>query len=213
MNTMNGPHWGPPGYQVPPKKEDAHLHDVTTALHSDGNWWASCQTCGWYSPPCSGEQAAMVTAGRHHEMLAAPKKKMGVGTKIVLLTVAFFTIGLVAVGASGGVGGAVAKDLGLTAQTVTYKVEGTTKMASITYENAGGDTSQQSDIDVPLTRKVDGGQGIVLQGMHRGDFLYISAQNSKEYGSVTCIIEVDGVVVEQNTSHGGYTIATCSGRL
>lgn len=190
------------------------LHDVTTALHSDGNWWASCQTCGWHGPPCSGEQAAIASAGRHHEMLVAPKKKkMGVGTKVILLVVVFFVVGLVAVGASGGVGGAVAKDLGLTAHTVTYKVEGTTKMASITYENANGDSSQQSDIDVPLTRKYDGGQGIVLHDMHRGDFLYISAQNSKEYGSVTCIIEVDGVAVKQNTSHGGFTIATCSGRL
>lgn len=96
---------------------------------------------------------------------------------------------------------------------VTYKVEGTTNMASITYSNAYGDTSQQSDIDVPLTRKSDGGQGIVLNGMSRGDFLYIAAQNSQDYGSVTCIIEVDGVVVKRNTSHGAYTIATCSGSL
>jgi hypothetical protein len=97
--------------------------------------------------------------------------------------------------------------------TVTYKVEGTTTQASITYENANGDTSQQSDIDVPLTRQSDGGHGIVLNGMRRGAFLYISAQNSKRSGSVTCIIEVDGVVVETNTSYGGFTIATCSGRL
>jgi hypothetical protein len=96
--------------------------------------------------------------------------------------------------------------------TVTYIVEGTTKQASITYRNAYGDTSQQSDIDVPLTL-VDGGRGIQMSGMERGDFLYISAQNSEKYGTVSCAIEVDGVRVKQNVSRGGYTIATCSGRL
>lgn len=107
-----------------------------------------------------------------------------------------------------------------TGHTVTYKVEGTTNMASITYSNSQGDTSQQSDIDVPIRRKdtstwsqSDGGYGIRLNGMESGDFLYISAQNSKDSGSITCIIEVDGIVVKTNTSRGGYTIATCSGRL
>lgn len=99
-----------------------------------------------------------------------------------------------------------------TTHTVTYKVEGSTSMASITYSNPYGDTSQQSDIDVPLTLK-DGTPGIQMSGMHRGDFLYISAQNSKEYGSVTCAIEVDGIRVKENTSRGAFTIATCSGSL
>lgn len=99
-----------------------------------------------------------------------------------------------------------------TTHTVVYKVEGTTSMASITYSNAYGDTSQQSDIDVPLTLK-DGTPGIQMSGMTKGDFLYISAQNSKEYGSVTCAIEVDGIRVKENTSRGAFTIATCSGSL
>ena len=45
-----------------------------------------------------------------------------------------------------------------------------------------------------------------------GEFVYISAQNEGEYGSVTCRITVDGVVVSENTSSGAYGIATCEGR-
>jgi hypothetical protein len=40
-------------------------------------------------------------------------------------------------------------------------------------------------------------------------FLYISAQNTGEYGGLTCQITVDGVVVAQNSASGAFTIATC----
>lgn len=104
--------------------------------------------------------------------------------------------------------------------TVTYKVEGSTTLADITYSNSQGDTTQQSDVKVPLRREdsstwsqPDGGFGVRLSGMQSGDFLYISAQNGRDSGSITCKIEVDGIVVKTNTSLGGYTIATCSGSL
>jgi hypothetical protein len=48
---------------------------------------------------------------------------------------------------------------------------------------------------------------------HTGDFVYLSVQNQQPAGSVTCRITVDGVVVSENTSTGGYTIATCQGRV
>lgn len=96
--------------------------------------------------------------------------------------------------------------------TVTYIVEGTTDQASITYQNSQGDTSQQTDIDVPLTRKNDGARGIDVT-MRDGDFFYIAAQNSNESGTVTCEVRVDGEQVRANTSHGGFTIATCSGTV
>lgn len=127
---------------------------------------------------------------------------------------AIFTMSLVAIAAlsSGGGAGSAFSTTPKT-HTVTYRVEGSASVADITYENAFGDTSQESDIDVPLTRERDGGQGLILNDMEKGDFLYISAQNGDDSGSITCIIEVDGVVVKTNTSRGGYTIATCSGRL
>lgn len=187
------------------------IHDVTTQLHSDGNWWATCQTCGWHGPPCAREQVAMASAGHHHQSVVTPKKTHKAAWAVGLGML--FLIGFTAVAGGGGVKSRLGDVTGVSTHTVTYKVEGTTKQASITYENANGDTSQQSDIDVPLTRKIDHTEGLVLSGMKKGAFLYISAQNSEEYGSVTCIIEVDGVRVKENTSRGGYTIATCSGRL
>jgi hypothetical protein len=86
-------------------------------------------------------------------------------------------------------------------RTVTYMVTGDhTNQASITYETPSG-TGQQSDVDVPLTRKSDGGAGIRFT-FQAGDFVYISAQNSNDSGGVTCIIEVDGRVIAENSSSG-----------
>lgn len=145
-----------------------------------------------------------------------PAPKQGWVGKLVLFGV-LFVVGLAVAGAAlgGSEPGGLSSPAAFSAKThtVTYLVDGTTTLADITYENAFGDTSQQSDIKVPLTREGDGGKGLVLNNVRDGAFLYISAQNGKGYGSITCSIEVDGVVVKTNTSRGAYTIATCSGRL
>jgi len=95
-------------------------------------------------------------------------------------------------------------------RTVTYIVTGDhTNQASITHETPSG-TGQPNDVDVPLTRKSDGGAGIQF-AFHSGDFVYISAQNSDESGAVTCSILVDGQIIATNTSSGAYAIATCKG--
>jgi hypothetical protein len=156
--------------------------------------WEDCIHCSFVLP----------------EAVAAPAKKRGGWIAAGLGVLVLFAV--VSSGDDDDSGPGAASSVPLT-HVVTYKVEGTTSQASITFANASGDTSQQSDIDVPLTRKSDSGEGLVLNGMGAGDFLYISAQNSKSSGSVTCAIEVDGIRVKENTSHGGYTIATCSGRL
>lgn len=131
--------------------------------------------------------------------------------KLLVAVIVFFGLGAFAMVGLAATGGP--NLVAPTSHTVVYKVGGTASQADITYRNSTGDTSQQDNIDVPLTRKSDGGQGLILENMHRGDFLYISAQNQDRYGSITCSIEVDGVVVKTNTSHGAFTIATCSGRL
>jgi hypothetical protein len=41
------------------------------------------------------------------------------------------------------------------------------------------------------------------------DFGYISVQNDSDFGSVTCVLIRNGVVIVQNTSNGAYAIATC----
>lgn len=86
---------------------------------------------------------------------------------------------------------------------VTYSVGGSTTAASLTYENEGGNTEQKAQVRVPwaTTFRVESGA-----------FLYVSAQNTNESGGITCEIKLDGAVIEQASSDGAYTIATCSGR-
>ncbi|MCP4542702.1 MAG: hypothetical protein GY832_36735 [Chloroflexi bacterium] len=45
----------------------------------------------------------------------------------------------------------------------------------------------------------------------RGDFLYISAQNENDRGTIACEIVVNNVKVETAESSGAYVIAGCSG--
>jgi hypothetical protein len=60
--------------------------------------------------------------------------------------------------------------------------------ADITYQTPTG-SSQQEGVDVPLTMEKSGEQGMELTGFSPGDFVYLSAQISSEYGgSLTCRI-------------------------
>jgi hypothetical protein len=88
--------------------------------------------------------------------------------------------------------------------------EGTTA-ASYTMVSEDGGTSQ-GNVDLPL-KGVDGKAGLTSSTFKSGAFLYLSVQNSQGYGSVTCQIKVDGVVVSQASGNGGYMIATCKGQV
>jgi len=93
---------------------------------------------------------------------------------------------------------------------VEYFVTGTATTTDITYSTADGSTGQQAGVDVPLAKKSDGSPGIKFAGVRSGAFLYISAQNGGESGTIVCEIAVDGVTIKHVESSGGYTIATCS---
>jgi|SRR3990172_6512500 len=88
-----------------------------------------------------------------------------------------------------------------TTYRVIYKVTGTASRASLTYENAQGGT-EQTVVSIPWQ------ESMIVDS---GDFLYLSAQNEGESGSVTCEIWVDGVKWKESTSRGAYVIASCSG--
>jgi len=95
-----------------------------------------------------------------------------------------------------------------TAHTVVYRVEadaayGSGRTGTVTMQTEGG-TSQGAGL-LPMTA--------TFANFHPGDFVYVSVQNGQALGSVTCRITVDGVVVSENTSTGGYTIATCQGKI
>lgn len=94
-------------------------------------------------------------------------------------------------------------------RTVVYEVEGTATTAGITMKTPTG--TSQATTAVPLLNK-NGAIG-VRATMERGDFAHISAQNKGSSGSITCKITVDGVLISKVTSQGGYTIASCDGRV
>jgi len=94
---------------------------------------------------------------------------------------------------------------------VVYYVEGTAPAVNITFSTPSG-TSQYSNQSLPLRTK-EGRLGVRLGDLPSGTFVAISAQNRDESGSVICRIEVDGAVISQNRSSGGYVIASCDGTV
>ena len=80
---------------------------------------------------------------------------------------------------------------------VKYRVEADNG-ASLTYM-AHGSTEQR---EVPRSGSL---RFVALPG----EFLYVSAQNMGESGEVTCRIYVDGELVQDATSEGAYSIASC----
>lgn len=92
---------------------------------------------------------------------------------------------------------------------VAYHLSGSATQADITYLTGSGGTEQQQGIDVPMVNKA-GGDGLFFTAQP-GDFLYFSAQNGGEFGSLTCTITENGRVISRQTSTGGYSIVTCQG--
>ena len=90
-----------------------------------------------------------------------------------------------------------------TTYSVTYKVSGSASEASMTYSNSSGGTEQKKTY-IPWQTSFTA---------EPSTFLYVSAQNQGDTGSVTCEIWVDGELYKTSTSSGAYTIASCSGSV
>lgn len=115
-----------------------------------------------------------------------------IGVVLLMLLVAYF------VGArrSEPVGAARTSDLA----AVRYVVSGSAGRASLTYTNSQGGTSQEK-VSLPWS---------IEYSMRPRDFMYISAQNERESGSVTVEIWVGGVRKKASTSSGAFVIASAS---
>lgn len=85
-----------------------------------------------------------------------------------------------------------------------YEVTGTSTSYSVTLENAYGETQQWSDVAPGFFYEWE-------QEGHR--WMYISAQNNKDTGSVTVRIYYNDRMTKENTSYGAYAIATVSGNM
>jgi len=117
--------------------------------------------------------------------------------RLLYLMVALLLIAALAVAACGEI-------ISTKTHQVMYEVTGTAQSASLTYQNKDGGTSQESDVSLPWTYSFEG---------KGGDFVYISAQNNGETGSITVTIYRDSEVFRTSTSTGAYTIATASDSL
>lgn len=73
----------------------------------------------------------------------------------------------------------------------------------LTYENKSGNTEQIT---------VSGSWDYEFEA-EKGTFVYISAQNNNDHGTVSVQITVDGGVIEDASSTGAYVIATASGSV
>ena len=84
---------------------------------------------------------------------------------------------------------------------VEYKITGTASKVFVTLNNASGGTEQFDNVSVPHTYTFE---------TFDDWFLYVSAQNLGDWGSVTVTIYLNGALVKTSTSSGAYVIATAS---
>jgi len=85
---------------------------------------------------------------------------------------------------------------------VEYRISGSAYSVFITYANKTEGTSQEY-ANIPWAYSWSGAKS--------GQFLYVSAQNQWETGSVTVEIYKNGSLYKTSTSTGAYVIATASG--
>jgi hypothetical protein len=122
------------------------------------------------------------------------KKKWALGCGILVLIAAAIGIGVCL-----SVGNELTKEF-----QVRYEVTGTAETVDITYQNADGGTSQLSDVTLPWSL------GFTGQAL---DFVYVSAQNQGDTGTVTATIYRDNEQLATSTSSGAYVIASADGSL
>jgi len=83
-----------------------------------------------------------------------------------------------------------------------YEVTGTSNSFSVTIQNTDNNTQQFSNVN----------SGWWYSWKQTGTrWLYLSAQNNSSTANVTVKVYKAGKVIAQNTSYGGYTIASVDG--
>ena len=95
---------------------------------------------------------------------------------------------------------------------VTYRVTGTTKKASLTYNNAQNGTDQ-TDVERFGTNSLNSQPWTKTFTLRAGAFAYLAAQNGQSSGSITAEILINGRLLKSSTSKGQYVIASCSGTV
>lgn len=134
---------------------------------------------------------------------AQPKKTSPL-TAVLLVLIAAAICVMVVIGSSGSSRSSSSNPLsapfGVESYKVIYRVSGSSGKAALTYQNQDGGT-EQTTVVTPWGKSFTA---------NAGDFLYISAQNERDYGGVKCEVLVDGKLVKTAESSGAYVIASCS---
>lgn len=97
--------------------------------------------------------------------------------------------------------------------TVTYRITGRTHQADVTYRNAGGNVEQDDISRFSAADSFNNKPWTLTFDAAAGDFVQISAQNGRDVGTIKCEILVNGDVIEQAESNGGFVIASCNGSV
>jgi len=89
---------------------------------------------------------------------------------------------------------------------VVYEVTGSggVERVAITVQNPRGGT-QQTTVSLPYRGS--------FTGFQRGDFVYLSAQNQESHGAVECRVRIDGEIIYEARSVGGYAVCSVSGPI
>ena len=87
---------------------------------------------------------------------------------------------------------------------IKYEISGSASSVSVTYSDKNDGTAQISEAYLPWSYE------FTATNSH---FLYLSAQNNGEYGSVKVTIYIDNVVYKTTSSRGSYVIASVSGSI
>ncbi len=85
---------------------------------------------------------------------------------------------------------------------VQYVITGTAQSVDVTLNNSTGGTEQYDNVPLPVTYTCPN---------YRYWFIYCSAQNQGQQGSVIVSIYVDGKLFKTSNSSGAYVIASASG--
>ena len=88
--------------------------------------------------------------------------------------------------------------------TVKYEVTGSAELVNVTYQNNNGGISQITDVVLPWSMTFSG---------NPEDYVYLSAQNQGETGSITVTIYKDNDIFKSATSSGSYVVASVSGTI
>jgi hypothetical protein len=88
--------------------------------------------------------------------------------------------------------------------SLVYRVDGNSNQADITFVNLFG---------FPVTNSGEPLPWEVSFAVAKGGFVHVSAQRGGGSGDITCTIELDGQVIETNTSTGAFSTCVASGTV